>query len=448
MDLTLNRFVHALRAAEIPVSPAETLDAFEVVRQVGVRDAGLLRNALALALAKTPQEKARFDDGFERFFAQLAFEEPARRSLLGRVSAGQVIDAVGDALGERPRALIEGVLDGRPAELAWRVQQAAQGLDLDAMRALRDKRRHVEALSRALGLDELNVLIARRAGGDSDVDAALRYLRQYAEAQVREYVDRQYALRVDATGKRAVLDAALSGQLDQLPPDYYREVDRVVHKLAERLARNHRRRRRRAERGHLDLKRTLRRNVAYDGSLFDLHWRSQRRRRSSVFVVCDLSSSVGRVARFLLMFLYDLTDVLPGLRTFGFSNRLGEITELFARHGAERAVAEALFVWGKGTTDYGQALADLRALAGRDLDRHATVIFLGDARGNYFPHRADLLRGIAERARRVYWLNPEPPERWGEGDSLMRHYAPHCLRVDRCARLADIERFADRLVSA
>jgi uncharacterized protein len=451
MELTLARFVHALRSAEIPVSPAETLDALEVVRQVGVDDGALLRNALSLTLAKTAEEKARFDASFERFFGQLAFEQPAKRSLLRGLDGSGVVSALGAELAPAARELIEGVLDQRRTELAWRLEQAARGLDLDAMRALRDKSRYVARLGAALGIDELDALIARRREsgadqGDPDLDAALRYLRQYALEQVRGYVDRQYALRVDATGKRAVLDAALSGHLDQLPPDYYREVGRVVQKLADRLARNHRRRRRRAQRGHLDLKRTLRRNVAYDGNLFELHWRAQRRRRSTVFVVCDLSSSVGRVARFLLMFLHDLADVLPALRTFGFSNRLGEITGLFARHGAERAVEEALFTWGKGTTDYGQALVDLRALGGRDLDRHATVIFLGDARGNYYPHRADLFRSLAERVRRVYWLNPEPPERWSDGDSLMHHYAPYCQRVDRCARLADIERFADRLL--
>jgi uncharacterized protein len=453
MELILARFVHALRSAEIPVSPAETLDALEVVRQVGIGDGALLRNALSLTLAKTPDEKARFAASFERFFGELAFEQPAKRSLLRGLDASAVVSALGPELTRRARALIEGILDRRRTELAWQLEKAALGLDLGAMRTLRDKSRYAALLGDALGIDELDSIIARRGEsrsgpGGSDFDAALRYLRQYAVEQVRGYVDRQYALRVDATGKRAVVDAALSGHLDQLPPDYYREVDRVVHKLADRLARNHRRRRRRAQRGHLDLKRTLRRNVAYDGSLFELHWRAQRRRRSTVFVVCDLSSSVGRVARFLLMFLHDLADVLPAVRTFGFSNRLGEITELFARHRAERAVEEALFTWGKGTTDYGQALVDLRTLAGRDLDRHATVIFLGDARGNYYPHRADLLRALADRVRGVYWLNPEPPERWGDGDSLMRHYAPHCLRVDRCARLADIERFADRLVSA
>ena len=38
-------------------------------------------------------------------------------------------------------------------------------------------------------------------------------------------------------------------------------------------------------------------------------------------------------------------------------------------------------------------------------------------------------------------------ESWGEGDSAMPSYRPFCHRVDACARLKDIERFADRLLS-
>jgi uncharacterized protein len=448
MEMTLARFVHALRSAELPVSPAETLDAFEVVQVVGIDDPILLRDALALTLAKTPHEKERFVDCFERFFHQLAFQQPAQRSLLRDVDPQAVLDAAAPIASEGLRELLQSILWRDHTQLAWLVQQQAERLDFSQMQSLRDKGRLAAGLGQALGLDELERLLERGvAVGERQILEVLRYLRQYAQEQIRAYVDQQYRLVVDATGKRAIIEAALSGNLDQMPPGYYEEVGRVVAKLAAKLAQNHRRRRRRAERGVLDLKRTLRDNVAYDGTLFRLHWRQRRQERSAVYVVCDLSSSVSRIARFLLMFLYDLAEALPSLRTFGFSNRLGEISELFRRQEPARAVEEALFSWGKGTTDYGQALFDFRELVGRDLDHRSTVIFLGDARGNFYEPRVDVMRGISQRVKQVFWLNPETPDRWGDGDSLMRHYAPHCLRVDTCTKLQDIERFADRLLT-
>mgnify|MGYP000100214329 CR=1 FL=1 len=54
---------------------------------------------------------------------------------------------------------------------------------------------------------------------------------------------------------------------------------------------------------------------------------------------------------------------------------------------------------------------------------------LGDARNNRRPPRADLLAALHRVARRVVWLNPEPPPRWDTGDSVMRTYARHCDAV-------------------
>jgi uncharacterized protein len=449
MEHTLARFVHALRSAELAVSPAETLDAFAVVRQVGIGNPRLLHDALALALAKTPAEKARFTECFDRFFGETAFEQPERVTRAGGRNAGTALERVDAHVAPQTAAMLGELLRADRLALALRLQAASDAAGVPDMQTLRDKRRYADALGRSLGVHELKTVLEQPdIAADADLAALLRHARQYLSDEIQGHLDRQYALLVDASGKRALIDAALGGHLGHLPPDYHREVARVVERLAARLIERHRRRIRHAERGTLDLKRTLRENLAYDGNLFRLEWRARRTRRATVFVVCDLSGSVGRVARFLLMFLHALAEALPNLRLFAFSNRLGEITELFRAHGAERAVEEALVTWGRGTTDYGRAFLDFREIVRRDLDHRSTLIVLGDARCNYFEPRVDVWRALAQRTRRVFWLNPEERDRWGEGDSVMLRYAPCCLRVDRCAQLADIERFADRLLAA
>lgn len=448
MEVTLTRFVHALRSAELPVSPAETLDGFEVVQHIGLKDPKLLENSLALVLAKTREEKARFADCFDRFFHQLAFQEPAKRSMLKTVDAAALAEDVAVAGNERLTELIRAILAGEGGALAWMVQTEAERVHLTDMQTLRDKSRYSAEIARGLGVQDLETLITRPESVDPAHLPALRYLRQYIQRQVHDYVSAQYELNVDATGKRALLEAAMKANLDQLQPDYYGEVDRVVARLAERLAQQHRRRRKKAHRGALDLKHTLRENIAYDGALFDLRWRHKRIEKSAVYVVCDVSNSVASIARFLLLFLHGLTDALPQVRAFAFSNRLGEITGQFRSQSVERAVEEAMFDWGKGATDYGAALVEFRDLVHQDLDHRSTLIFLGDARGNYFDPRVDVFKHLARRVKQVFWLNPETRDRWDDGDSEMRRYAPHCLRVDVCRGLKDIERFADRLLMA
>ena len=447
MDVTFSRFVQALRNADVRVSPAETLVAFDVVSRVGIENRRLLRDALGLALAKSREEKERFEDAFERFFQQLAFREPAKRTFVGNVDREALIDRLEGELSGGLLRTIDSVLVDERDYLAFVVQRAAEEAGISEMRTLREKRVYAGKIGKALALDELEAYLAGGGTGNG-MDPVLRYLRQYFHGEIRSYVDAQYKLHVDATGRRALLEAALKSNLDRVPPDYHAEVRRVVGKLARKLSREHRRRRRRAARGVLDLKKTIRRNIAYDGAIFEPQWRRTKREKATVFVLCDVSGSVAQVARFLLLFLYELADVLPNVRSFAFSSTLGEVTDTFSRKAGEEAVEEALFVWGKGTTDYGRAFRDFRELCGRDLDSRSTVVVLGDGRNNYFDPNAKLLKEISNRVKQVFWLNPETRDRWAEGDSEMRHYAPYCLQVKTCNRIGHIESFADRLLMA
>lgn len=455
MDVTFARFVSALRNADVRVSPAETLTAFDVVRRVGIADQALLKDSLSLALAKSQDEKSRFDDTFERFFFQLAFQEPAKRTFLAKFDAQADRQAAIEALqGEISAELVDAVaavLNDDRTVLAVKVQQVADTLNIHEISSLREKSVFARQIAEALAIPELETYAS---GGDGageisdELRSLLRYLRHYFHEEIRAYVDAQYRLHADASGKRALLEAALKSNLNQLPQAYHDEVRRVVQKLADKLAKEHRRRARQTDRGVLDLKRTLRRNVAYDGSVFDLRWRQRKRERATVFVLCDVSNSVARVARFLLLFLYELNDVLPSIRAFAFSSRLGEITDMMRAKPSEAAIEEALFSWGKGNTDYARAFMDFRELCGMDLNPRSTLIVLGDGRNNYYDPRPDVFKELAARAKQTFWLNPETRDQWREGDSEMRRYAPHCFRVETCNKIRDIERFADRLLVA
>lgn len=454
VDVTFARFVAALRNAEVAVSPAETLDAFAILKRVGIGDQALLKDALALSLAKSQAEKARFEATFERFFQQLAFREPPKRTFLRGIDREEMLRGLAGKFSANVVDAVANVLDDNRDRLALRVQEAAQRAGAHQMRSLREKRGYAERIARALALDELDAHIAGggavgggRANG-SEAESALRYLRQYFHQEIRAYLDTQYQLHVDASGKRALLEAALASNLDQLPKAYHEEVQRVVAKLAARLASAHRRRRKDARRGLLDVKRTLRRNMAYDGAAFDLRWRRRKRQPATVFVLCDVSGSVARVARFLLLFLFELADLLPQLRAFAFSNRLGEVTDTMRENASGMAIEKALLAWGNGNTDYARAFVDFRELAGGDLDQRSTLIVLGDARNNHYDPQPRLFETLSRRAKQTYWLNPEAREQWRTGDSEMQRYAPYCFKVETCNKIGDIERFADQLLLA
>jgi uncharacterized protein len=94
-------------------------------------------------------------------------------------------------------------------------------------------------------------------------------------------------------------------------------------------------------------------------------------------------------------------------------------------------------------TDYGKSLEDFCENHLEGIDRHTTVIFLGDGRSNYADPRLDLMATIHNRARSVIWLNPEPESYWSQGDSVMYRYERFCHVAKTCNTLGQLERIIE-----
>ena len=221
MDVTLARFVAALRRAELRVSPAETLDALAVVNCIGLEDPVLLRDALELALAKSREEKTRFAECFARFFEQLAFRTPVKQSFFRGIDREAALQKVGPHLTAPVREVVGGIMHNDRAALAIAMERAAHDAGIASMQSLRDKATLVGNIADALGGRELEQLLSSPPDElDGAVIHALRYLRHYIKQEVQQYVDTQYRLTVDASGKRAILEAALASNLTQIPVEY------------------------------------------------------------------------------------------------------------------------------------------------------------------------------------------------------------------------------------
>lgn len=426
MQRALVRFVKALRRAEVRVSPAETLDALQTLERVGYRDRTLLKNSLAAVLAKTAAEKAAFAECFERFFDS--------GGMRGEAPSGAGRSALGRQL----------LADDR-AGLMLAMAQAASDVGLEGIVLFTQKGLYTQRIMDRMGLQALQAEIASEA--DPGLRDELLRRREGLRERVRDYVEQQFLLYADASGRQLREKLLYEAKLANLDPGYFDDLQRLVRRLAKRLAALHSRRRKRQRRGQLHMARTLRHNMAYDGRLFDLYWKRKRIQRPKVFALCDVSGSVSRYARFMLMFLYSLEDVMPNVRAFAFSSNLGEVSELFDQLTLRDALARTLRDYGGGATDYGQALLDFKRLCGDAVDQRSTIIVLGDARNNYGPHRAEVLESLYRRCKRLIWLNPEPPAFWRIGDAEMRRYAAYCHRVEQCHSLRHLERVIGRLLN-
>jgi hypothetical protein len=467
MQRPLENFLRALRAVHIQVSPAESIDAHRTVEMVGYGDRQLFKDALCVALAKTPDEVASYEDCFEMFFQRDEFDDrhddendadgdgDGDRSQPPESTEGDA--AFSEQIGNVP--LAEMVLDADGGELAAAMEQSANAVGATEIKFFSQRGYFTRRILDDMGLRDLEKLIAalRRSGdGDEDGeigDAAdlanrLEQGRRYLLDEARAYVERQYELYARANGENLREEFLMETRMSNLEHRDFDRMHKIVRRMAKKLATRYARRRRHTKRGQLDIRRTMRHNMPQDGIPFHVFWKQTKIERPKIHVICDVSRSVAATARFLLLFLYSLHEVIKQLEAYAFSDSLVDVGDILVNNEVEVAIPEIMNTIGFRSTDYGQALEDYDNNFMDDLDSHTTVIILGDGRSNFTDPRIDIMRRLHDRSRAVIWLNPEPESFWGTGDSEMPRYRQFCHVAKTCSTVMHLERVIDDILKS
>nr|MCS5684583.1 VWA domain-containing protein [Acidimicrobiales bacterium] len=457
LDL-LNGFIVELRAAGLPVSLTENLDAMEAVTHIPIDDREAFKFALGATLVKHQAHWRAFEVVFEVYFsirgpeyaiasdrgpddgdgdsedgigqeggaptgggggmAALSPEELAEMLFRALMNGN---DSLLRALARQAVVRYAGMEPGRPVGGTYYLYRTLRNLDLDGvldrlMEASRDGAPgDYTTLEERLERDEfrerierfkqeIESEIRRRLVADRGVEAMARTLRK----PLPEDVDFMHASREDMANLRRALYP-------------------LTRKLAARLARK----RKHGRRGPLDFRSTIRHSLSYGGGPAEPKFRHPRPSKPEIMVVADISGSVAAFARFTLHLLYAVSNQFSKVRSFVFIDGLDEVTGFL--EGAEdigeavhRVNTEADVVWVDGHSDYGHAFGVFWERYGREIGPRTTVLILGDARNNYHASQSWILKEVEHKARKVFWLNPEPRAYWDTGDSILGEYANHC----------------------
>lgn len=443
-ERTITDFVRALRSADVKVSTAETLDAVQAVGLVGYDDRSELKTALRSVLAKSESEKAVYDRLFELFFSR---EQPASTDNQSETSGSDT-----NADSEPSMDIMDLAQSGDEAQLAMAMEKAGQAAGVQEIRFSTQVSFYAQKMLKEMGVERmekrlLEALKARTEASEAEAEEMMQARKEMTH-RAREYVQTQFDIFGAGATQQFREDFLAEKRINEMDRSDMDRMKPLIQKLAKRLAAKHSRRRRKTNRGMLDVRKTLRANAGRDGVPFDVHWRKTKRDRPKLVLICDVSGSVARYVRFLLLFLYCMKDTVPDLYTFAFSARLKDV----GRHldtsldGFENAMQAIMSEAGWGSTDYGQALSDMRVNHWQLIDRRSTVIVLGDGRSNYGDPRLDLFEEMSARSKRIVWLNPEGKALWGTGDSEMLRYAPNCSVVSQLSTVKQLERTIDEIL--
>ncbi|MGD0620989.1 MAG: VWA domain-containing protein [Thermacetogeniaceae bacterium] len=235
-------------------------------------------------------------------------------------------------------------------------------------------------------------------------------------------------------------------RLDNLEVD---EIRRRITKLARKLASKYARRYKRAKRGEIDLRRTVRQALLTGGTPVRLRYRQKKISKPELAILCDVSGSVAVFSEFMLQLVYTIQNRFRWVRSFLFVDVVDEATPYFKNEDIEAALGDAFaktYFSYSGFSDYGRVftLFANNYLAG--LSSRSTLIILGDARNNWRLAEKDYLQKVSENVRRIIWFNPQPRDNWDKEDSIMGVYAPYCRQVFECRNLRQLEEVIEAIL--
>jgi len=472
-------FIVELRQAGLPVSLTENLDAMEAVQYIPLGDREAFKYALAATLVKNHSHWRAFETVFEVYFSLRGAEwsldpdasdfvdpdEDQSQAPEGAGEGQQAQGGSGDAL--TPEELAEmlykslmrgdqsmmramarqsvrryaGMEPGRPVGGTYYLYRTMRNLNLEGMlerlmeQAQEDSPEPLTPLEERLERDEyenridsfkkeIESEIRRRLVADRGVEAMAKTLRK----PLPEDIDFMHASREEMVQLRKALQP-------------------LTRRLAIRLARK----RKHGRKGALDFRNTVRHSLSYGGVPAEPKFKYPRPSKPEIFVIADISGSVAAFARFTLHLVYAISGQFSRVRSFVFIDGIDEVTRFFEGtddilDAISRVNSEADVIWVDGHSDYGHAFEVFWERYGQDISSKTTVIILGDARNNYHASQNWVIKEIRNKARHVWWLNPEPKAYWDTGDSIVGEYATYCDGAFECRNLRQLERFVDNLV--
>lgn len=460
MQQTIEDFFKAVRAADITISVADAIEAGKTIKLVGLHNRQLLKNALSVTLAKTAEEEIALEECFDQFFSFEAFQD-AEEALNAAAQEDDTPPLNGDDKTplttpgqpyDGDSELAHMLLNNEKAALSKAMKEAARELGMTDIWVFTQKSVYTHKIMKEMGVENLNREIARLGRDNcpsSSAQASLLrqgYKRLYYN--IRNFVEQQLSMYGKTASDKMRQQYLQQMKLSNVEQRDFNNMAIIVQKMAKRLSILHSKKKKQQQRGILDFRKTLRKNVAYDGVLFETYWKTKVVNKPRIITLCDVSGSVKSYSRFLLLFLYGLSEALSRIDSYAFTYSLVDISDIFKEYPVERAVEVAMEYVGQGPTDYGQTFLEFKMECLDKLDNKTTVLILGDARNNNGDPQIQVMKDIYKRAKRVIWLNPEPRSFWGTGDSEMLNYLPYCHLVKECNTIKHLERMVDNLLKS
>lgn len=449
------QFSSFLRFKGLTVTTSSLLSAVDALRFVNPLDQQQFYYALQGCMITRPADRDRFRELFNRFFndkTPLGFEQIDSTIKLQVEEFAQQLRQEGGIPSHILADYLEGDITGLTDMLA---DDGSTLLKKTEHLTLHDKKREE---NRKKILQKVSVLSDKIA----DFTAASYHLSKEKREALSNYLKKQLQAASDLLEQKPN-KKSIHGNLmpwekqrtvstisfDKLTIKEHEKIKEAVEKLAQKLKDALTRQKKKARKGSIDIKNTIRSSMRYGGVPFSIKKRVPNRKKGKIVAICDISMSVAYAAHLMLLLLYRLQDRFTRIRSFIFVRNTYEISHYFKEHSLELALEKAVKQHHIGLgqlTNYGIAFKSFLDNYSSSLTKDTTLIILGDGQNNQNDPKTEYLKKMSEKVARTIWLNPEEERYWYTRTNVTPKYKPYCDDLVECATLDQLSDFVRNLV--
>ena len=457
------KFTAACREANLRVSTAELIDCTSQLELIDVLDENQFKATLRTNFAKSRREQKSFDRLYHLFFHEMRQDlavDPEHpedgilsadlanllEEMASRAEDTPLDQAIMDFLAGDPLPYlkeiqrVENQAENAPQRLKSNLGQLSSRLEI--MLRLNKTRGRIRELLRE---DPNAPASSGRQRAAEHLTRRLNTANRMLSEDTRPYNEALQQVKTHDIHYADLGEKPFSSLTAAEIQDMRDGIAQLVRKLKDAATRRYASR----NKGILDVKKTLRYAGRFQGVPIELKFKDRPLRKAKIVTLCDVSGSVWSAARFMLNMIYSLQDCFSGVKSFAFVCFPTNITDIFEKNEVNRAIEKVMTetdIPFDSLTDYGEVFHQFHRDHLHLLNKRTTLIIVGDGRSNYHNPREKLLEEMRAKCRRVVWLNPEPEEFWGTGDSEMNTYKAYCHEVRACRNLNQLIDFIEDLV--
>jgi uncharacterized protein with von Willebrand factor type A (vWA) domain len=469
-------FIRLLRDSNVRISIAESIEACKALQIGGITNKQIFKIALRTTLVKRSEDLPVFDRIFDLYFAepterqkqQEQMSEQDFQEMLEQMQQQMQQDEFQELNSEEPsknnksqspfpmenenfqeynkhQKNVDIYKQGTESDLQQTAKELANSRNFEKWEADNiDECCSRMMIQNDLEFSKCDAKRECRKSQQQEVEERYDKLKQLLKNEIEKAMVKQFGTSIitDIIENNSIMDR----DLGSLSEEELKRIQDIIKKIAKKLATHVSRKEKHSKKGKISIRKTIRSSINYGNTSSELKFKSKKRTKSELVVLCDISGSVWMYVKFMLMLVIGIQNVFSKVNSYIFIDNIKNVTDkILESKDLTKTVEEFINDYSLGYgTDYGNVF---KQFADEEVFNKKTIlIIIGDAENTGKTIGDDYLKIVSDQCKSVYWLDPQDPENWDNPYSELEVYKKHCKEVYECSTLRHLEDFIKKLI--